>query len=151
MTMSSHFNDLIGSVSPAYLASPDNALLLCLCANAIPSIYAWPMPRDPQPATGIPIDESFAASYKAALSTNGAIHDGAIMACRSGRGYTVQGWSYRLLPPPIPQGGEINRGTAFHSCLAMSAVGGVDGVILCSRGEAIVFCDGLIAGRNILL
>lgn len=150
MKMSLHLKRLIGSVSPAYRAFPENALLLCLCANAIPSAYAWPMPRDPEPATGIPIDASFAADYAAALSVNGAIHDGAIMACRSDRGYIVQGWSYRLLPPPLPRESEFNRGTAFHSCLAMSAVVGVDGVILCSRGEAILFGDGLIVERSAL-
>ena len=141
---------LVGFVAPAYRATADDALLLCLYAGVAPTAYACPMPREPKPATGFLIDDSFAAYYAAALKVNSAIHDGAVMACKSGDSYTVQGWSFRLFPPAIAQCEEVNRGTAFHSCLAMSAVPSVDGLILCSRKEAIVFCEGIIASRTSL-
>ena len=150
MKMSLRLTTLLGFVAPAYRAAPDNALLLCLCTNVVPSAYACPMPLEPEPATGFLIDEDFATYYAAALNANSAIHDGAVMACRSDDSYAVRGWSFRLFPPAIAERGEVNRGTAFHSCLAMSAVMGVDGLILCSGRQGIVFCNGAVASRTSL-
>jgi hypothetical protein len=138
---------IAGFVAPAYRAAPNNALLLCLCKDTIPAAYAAPMSRAPEPPTGFLIDDRFSERYGAALKANPAIHDGAIMAYRRNDGYTVNGWSYRLFPPPIQHSPLENRGTAFHSCLAMSALDGVDGVLLFSGREAFVFCGGAITAR----
>jgi hypothetical protein len=151
MDVPSRLIKIAGFVAPAYRAAPNNALLLCLCANDVAAAFAAPMLRLPEPPTGFVIDDRFAMHYAAALKANPEIHDGAIMARRSGEHYAVSGWSYRLFPPPVAMAPEANRGSAFHSCLAMSAMRGIDGILLFSGREAMVFRDGEILKEAIPL
>src|SRR5580704_12351695 len=44
-------------------------------------------------------------------------------------------------PPPIGRPTLPNRGSAFHSCLAMSGVAGVEAVILFTRGEQLILMN----------
>ena len=141
MYVSPRLMKIASFVAPAYRAAPNNALLLCLCANASCS-HAVGMLRSPEPPTGFMIDERFAERYAAALSANPAIHDGAIMGRRDGEYYTVFGWSYRLFPPPIVEASVTNRGSAFHSCLAISALPEIDGLFLFSGREIMIFRNG---------
>lgn len=131
-------------MAPAYRVAPHNTLLLCLYASEIAASYAEPMLRSPEPPTGFVIDERFAMHYVAALKTNPAIHDGAIMGRRIAERYVVSGWSHRLFPPPITTAQVENRGSAFNSCLAMSALNGLDGLLLFSGGELLAFRDGRV-------
>jgi hypothetical protein len=60
--------------------------------------------------------------------------------------YIIAGWSFRLFASAVPPSTEENRGSAFNSCVAMSAVAGVDalylisksGVERCSNGQSAV-------------
>jgi hypothetical protein len=141
MEVSSRLVKIAGFVAPAYRAAPNNALLLCLCANDATS-HAAAMPRSPEPLTGFTIDDRFAEHYANALNANPEIHDGAIMARRNGEHYTVFGWSYRLFPPSVVEASVANRGSAFHSCLAMSALADIDGVLLFSANAIMIFRNG---------
>ncbi len=118
-------------------------VIACLYTGAIPDFCA-PMPRDPSPATGQIVDTRFADVLADATRINRAIHDGAIMAGRASTdaAYQVTGWSFRLLAPEGE--GEViaNRGSAFHSSLAMSRVSRVDRVYLAARGALIRFEGG---------
>jgi len=95
------------------------------------------------PACGMIFEEGFANKLSAAMSENPAVHDGATMLLREApsRRYQVAGWSYRLFPPP----GALappNRGTAFNSCLAMSNIPTVDGLLLLATSGAWKFVCG---------
>jgi hypothetical protein len=91
-------------------------------------------------------DESFPLVFAGSLVENPAIHDGAIMIGRSEKiaPYRIIGWSHRLYPREGPRRAEPNRGSAFNSCLAMSAVEMVDRVYLISRGKVFRFEKGII-------
>jgi hypothetical protein len=105
------------------------------------------MLRSPEPAVGQAFDTSFPDLLVAALQVNSAVHDGAVMLGRNNTNspYRVTGWSYRLFPPGIAQTKEPNRGSAFNSSLAMSAVLGVDRVYLVSRGTVYRFVKGSVS------
>ena len=104
------------------------------------------MPRLPSPQIGAALDGGFPDAYRRALVENVEIHDGAIIAGRASTAdnYAVIGWSYRLFPPPVANVVEANRGSAFHSALAMSAEADVDAVLLLARREVIIFKNGAI-------
>jgi hypothetical protein len=59
--------------------------------------------------------------------------------------YAVTGWSFRLFPPAKEHETSFNRGSAFHSCLAMSHQEDVDALYLLSAGRAHRFCKGSVA------
>ena len=127
------------------LAGPDTAspMIVCLHTGGLPAQCA-PMPRDPAPATGQLLDRGFAGLLAEALTLNPSVHDGAVMAGRPAPGafYRITGWSYRLLPPDGPAADVVNRGSAFHSSLAMSAAPGVDRLYLATRGALVRFEGG---------
>lgn len=102
------------------------------------------MPLEPQPELGVLLDKSFAVYFAAALALNQAVHDGAIMFGRSdpNENYRVTGWSYRLFPIEGGVVKQINRGSAFHSCQAMSLTPTVDRVYILSE-SAIRFIGGV--------
>lgn len=56
--------------------------------------------------------------------------------------YTLTGWSFRLFPDPLTTTTEPNRGSAYNSCLAMSAVAAVDFVYLLSGSGLFCFEKG---------
>jgi hypothetical protein len=103
------------------------------------------MLRSPEAPIGFVIDRRFADHYASAVRANREIHDGAIMAHLVGGAYIVTGWSYRLFPPPIAGEPPPNRGSAFHSCLAMSALPGIDGLFLFSGNKAFIFQQGAVS------
>jgi|5_EtaG_2_1085323.scaffolds.fasta_scaffold89270_1 hypothetical protein len=111
-------------------ASP---VIACLYTGASPQCAA-PMPRDPLPALGLPLNENFPTELAKAISLNDAVHDGAVMFGRTSQNehYRLQGWSFRLFPPKTETHFN-NMGSAFNSCIAMSAVKGVDAVYLINR------------------
>jgi hypothetical protein len=102
------------------------------------------MPRDPTFTTGVEFNEQFLAIYNAAVASNPAIHDGAVLVGRDSVStpYRIVAWSMRLFPPPVAKSSEPNRGSAFNSCLEMSCVAEVDFTYLVSEGRLIRFEKG---------
>lgn len=141
-------------VEAAYLAHRQSPLLVCLYTGSTMPRCAEPMARQPEPPVGLCLNDKFANAYREVLLMNAAVHDGAILAARSSEDsteYSVMGWSHRLFPPPLPGVSLPNRGSAFHSCRAMSDLPEIDGVILFTQGERMIFSDGeLQDSRKIL-
>jgi hypothetical protein len=135
-------------LAPAYTGRSGLPLLVCLYTGEIIPRFSVPMVRIPAPPVGVRLDAAFPQSYRHALLINPEIHDGAILAARNMPSdvYAVTGWSYRLYPPAAAGPSAPNRGSAFHSCLAMSALREVDGVLLFARGESLIFVDSRITG-----
>src|SRR5229473_1880370 len=134
-------------LAPAYADHSTLPLLVCLYTGTAIPRFSAPMLRIPAPPAGAVLDATFPRSYRNAMLTNPETHDGAILAARktpSDR-YAVTGWSYRLYPPNAVDPYTPNRGSAFHSCLAMSALHEIDGVILFARGERFIFVRGKVA------
>jgi hypothetical protein len=130
---------------PAYASNLQFPLLVCLYSGSALPRFAEPMPRSPDPPLGPVLDASFHAIYRQALLANPELHDGALLAGRAAGSpgyYSVTGWSYRLYPPPAGEDHSPNRGSAFHSCRAMSALSEVDGLILFARSERMIFVNG---------
>lgn len=121
-------------------------VIVCLCTGVAPFANSAPMPRQPEPKVGMPLDGAFDQHYCTALSVNPAIHDGAIMVARRDPKdlYRVVGWSYRLFPPDVHVPLIVNRGSAFNSSLAMSIVPGVDRVFLVTAYSATRFARGKV-------
>lgn len=112
----------------------ESTLIVCFyTGSALPPRCA-PMPRTPAPPTGTPFDRTFPSVVARARRENPALCDGAIMAGRSQltERYKLTGWSFRLFPDPLATTTEPNRGSAYNSCLAMSAVATLDFVYLLS-------------------
>src|SRR3569832_899737 len=105
-------------------------VIACLYTAEKPLRYAVAMSRRPSPPVGAALDEGLAEMWHEAIAINPAIHDGALAIGRQNRleAYRIRGWSYRLFPPPISLETESNRGSAYNSCIAMSAVTEVDAV-----------------------
>jgi hypothetical protein len=121
----------------------DAASTIIVCLYTGPGLppHCAPMPRVPEPLAGMLFDDRFPAVVAAALASNPAVHDGAVMIGRrsSAFAYRVVGWSYRLYPPRGPGEAEANRGSAFNSCLAMSSLEMIDRVYLISKGGVFGF------------
>lgn len=120
--------------------------IACLYTGAAPPSSCAPMLRSPEPAVGQVLDSAFADHLAAALAVNAAVHDGAVMLGREcvTSLYLVCGWSYRLFPACTAVNQEPNRGSAFNSCQAMSAVPGVDRVYLVAHGSVYRFENGSV-------
>lgn len=131
-------------VSLARNKSSQIPIIACLYTGTQLPTSCEPMLRSPPPAVGAELDNAFLENFEAAISRNPSIHDGAIMiGRRSARDkYAIRGWSYRLFPPPLQSKATPNRGSAFNSCLAMSAVRRVDRIFLLSKGGLIKFASG---------
>lgn len=112
----------------------ESTLIVCFYTGAALPPRCAPMPRTPAPPTGTPFDRTFPSLVARAQQENPAVRDGAIMAGRSQptERYKLTGWSFRLFPDPPAVTTEPNRGSAYNSCLAMSAVAAVDFVYLLS-------------------
>jgi hypothetical protein len=122
----------------------EGTLIVCFyTGDTLPSSCAA-MPRSPAPATGVPFDQNFPKLLAQAIATNPAVHDGATMVGRSHPSdvYVVTGWSFRLFPDAAKTDAEINRGSAFNSCFAMSFVRSVDCVYLLSGSDLFRFEGG---------
>jgi len=119
-------------------------IILCFFTGGMP-IHAAPMLREPAPPIGMAFDLSFADTLERAISINPAVHDGAILIGRetASSSYSVAGWSYRLLPPPVTTA-IPNKGSAFNSCLAMSAISEIDALYLFRREGLSVFQAGAL-------
>lgn len=124
-----------------------SSLIGCLYTGSTLPPHCIPMPRRPEPATGIAVDASFPSILLQALAVNPAVHDGAILIGRkrSTDAYRIAGWSYRLVPPPGPAESEPNRGSAFNSCLAMSSVETIDRIYLISADGVFRFRHGCVS------
>lgn len=137
--------DELDQIFMAVAAAPatSSPVIACLYSGNLPE-HCAPMPRDPSPATGQRIDRNFGEVLAEATKLNQAVHDGAIMAARADEGldYRLSGWSFRLLPPDGPEAAVVNRGSAFHSSLAMSCVARVERVYLVTKGSALRFQGG---------
>lgn len=98
--------------------------------------YLDPMPRHPQPDTGQIFGVNFFEIYNDAVETNAAAHDGAILFHRDSvdESYMLASWSQRIIAPAFNGLKVPNRGSAFHSALALSAAGNYDAIYLCSGG-----------------
>lgn len=108
--------------------------------------YCEQMPRSPMPMIGQSVSNDFPQVLASALQENNAIHDGAILASRLDRqaSYRVAAWSLRLFPPPVETNGYDNQGSAFNSCLAMSATSMVDSAVIISTERIIEFRSGRV-------
>jgi hypothetical protein len=149
--MSAETLSLAAKVASAY-TDLSHSLLVCLCTGEMLPATCAPMLRDPSPAVGAILGDDFASVFAEAREVNAQIHDGAVMALRrmALAPYRIVGWSHRLFPAGVGAGlGQANRGSAFHSGLAMSLEVGVDGVILLSAGERLVFVQGRVLGIGI--
>jgi hypothetical protein len=128
------------------LADPqlESTLIVCFYTGSTLPPRCAPMPRTPAPPTGTPFDRTFPDVVARARRENPAIRDGAIMTGRSHltERYTLTGWSFRLFPDSLAITTEANRGSAYNSCLAMSAVATVDFVYLLSGGGLFRFEKG---------
>lgn len=123
-----------------------STLIACFSTGqSLPRACA-PMPREPEPPGGQLI-EDLRLALGEVLAGNAAVHDGAIMLLRATPNvpYKVSGWSYRLFAAGHSPSLIVNRGSAFHSCLAMSGEPDVDIVYLISAGLAYRFSDGAMA------
>ncbi len=121
-------------------------LIACFSTGqSLPQACA-PMPREPEPPAGQFV-EDLRVALGEVLGENAAVHDGAIMFLRATPNlpYKVSGWSYRLFAAGRSPSVIVNRGSAFHSCLAMSGEPDVDVVYLISAGQAYRFSDGAMA------
>lgn len=109
----------------------------------LPSSCA-PMLRSPIPPVDQVLDLDFVEHLTAALKLNEAVHDGAIMFGREREGadYRLVGWSYRLFPGKVATERVPNRGSAFNSCLAMSALDVVDRLYLIAPRSICRFENG---------
>jgi hypothetical protein len=144
------FEHIASLLAPAYEGATGTALMVCLFTGERPPQGCEPMPRVPAPTLGALLDRTFPEQYAAALKLNPEVHDGAVLAGRVNRweAYQVQGWSYRLFPGPVGTLRFENRGSAFHSSLAMSGQVGVDAIILFARGELTIFRSGELASAG---
>jgi hypothetical protein len=137
-----HIAAILGRVhSEALISGP---LLLCFLSGDADACCES-MPRDPEPASGAWFAQDFPDLLRSALTLNPAVHDGAILLRRPGPSlpYVIDGWSYRLMAPrPNDLKGAMNRGSAYNSCLATSTRPGVDGVVLLTRGQVVMFGRG---------
>lgn len=106
--------------------------------------YAERMLREPTATTGSAFNSNFPRLLERAVSTNPAIHDGAILLNRRANtdGYFIHSWSMRLFPPPTQTDFLANKGSAYWSCLAMSALKNVECTVLIASTEAYEFRDG---------
>lgn len=122
----------------------DHLLLVVLYEGQKHPLYCAPMPVDPEPELGIPIND-FLTIYKNALTINEAIKDGAVMVRLPGRGEEypiVTGWSYRLFAPPLNVKRQVNRGSGYNSSLDFSDVEGVSSVYLVNTKDILRFEHG---------
>lgn len=119
-------------------------VIACLYTGKTSPPNCEPMPRSPMPPLGAGINADLSRCIATAWELNPAVHDGAIMIGREKKDldYRVKGWSYRLYPPPSAYDAEPNRGSAFNSCLAMSAQPRVDCLYLISGGVVTRFEGG---------
>jgi hypothetical protein len=126
--------------------SAASTIIACLYTGVDLPPHCAPMPRLPEPVTGMIFDDGFPSVLERTLELNAAIHDGAIMIGRSVSmlPYYIVGWSYRLFPPQGAREAEPNRGSAFNSCLAMSGAETVDRVYLISRDGVFRFEKGIV-------
>ena len=107
--------------------------IICLVSDERPLRFTASMARSPIPNLNWALGENFRQELLAAISLNPSVHDGAMVFMRDERAnsnYHLFGWSHRLLPPALTTSRATNRGSAFCSSEAMSAVEGVD--LVCS-------------------
>jgi hypothetical protein len=140
-----YLRNVAAFLRPAYASNLQFPLLVCLHDDSGLPRFAEPMPRSPSGPLGALLDDAFSNVYRLALLANPELHDGALLAGRTfgpATSYSVTGWSYRLYPPSAGRHHSPNRGSAFHSCRAMSALPEVDGLILFARAERMIFVNG---------
>lgn len=135
---------LFKTLAPA--RQSEATMIVCIHKGASPPTASQPMPREPSPSIGMPLDTRFAGVVREAVAHNVAIHDGAIMVGPPDANgvHRVTGWSYRLFPAGIPSESGVNHGSAFHSCLAMSGEVDVEATYLITAGHAYRFRDGQV-------
>lgn len=136
------FDDaLIGMYKDSVL---DHLLLVVLYEGQKHPLCCAPMPLDPEPGLGIPIND-FPTIYKDALTTNDAVKDGAVMVRLPTKGGCpiVTGWSYRLFASPLNVKREVNRGSGYNSSLDFSGVEGVLSVYLVNEKGILRFEHGI--------
>ena len=123
-----------------------SSTIACLYTGTNMPPFCEPMMRSPEPEIGMDVDGSLSDFLSTALVVNPSVHDGAIMMGRRSaeNNYQITGWSYRLFPPAAARQTEVNRGSAFNSCLAMSSVRNVDRLYLVSNSLFVCFERGHI-------
>jgi hypothetical protein len=136
----------VGTTLKSFAAQRRSAetTILCLYTGDVIPQSCTAMPLDPTPPSNWILDEDFSNRFSAALQINYAVHDGAIMCRRAkpNQNYVLSGWSFRLFPPQPDNLTYFNRGSAFHSCLAMSLVPSVDHMYLVSGNNLLKFRAG---------
>jgi hypothetical protein len=112
-------------------------IILVLTTHADVPPWCAPMPRNPSPPTGIPLDSAFASYFLSQLVSNPSLGDGAIVAHMGSKRQvaTVLHWSCRLFPPSSPAKRIANKGSAYNSALDLSVCAGIDSVFLANADE----------------
>lgn len=142
--------NVLETLNPLIESSIDRPpIIVCMYTGLQVPDYCAKMPREPEPPVGEIFEHDFPKSYARALIINRSVHDGAVMVGRRfiNDDYRIIGWSFRLFPAPPKITIELNRGSAFNSCLAMSFVQSVDNVYLISKGSLL----SIESGRVVLL
>ncbi len=103
-----------------------------------------PMHREPRPAVGFQIGLNFNDHLSKAFALNSSIHDGALVFGRidDTESYTLREWSMRIVSSHVAKEAEANRGSAYHSALALSSSNDVDLVCLFTPEKLEIFRDG---------
>lgn len=127
-----------------------HTIIVCLSTGSGDGKYLAQMPRNPMPDLGQPFDDTFCSEYLSAVAKNSAVHDGAVVASRQTalQDYKISGWSMRMYPPSLSVLAEDNKGSAYNSCISMSAVDGIDAVCLISSGAVYIFQNGIACVSN---
>ena len=102
------------------------------------------MRREPRLAVGFQIGPNFNEHLSNALALNPSIHDGALVFGRidGTQSYMLREWSMRIVSSHVGKEAEANRGSAYHSALALSSSNDVDLVCLYTRENLEVFLNG---------
>ncbi|MFH1294408.1 MAG: hypothetical protein ABIH90_00515 [Candidatus Aenigmatarchaeota archaeon] len=118
-------------------------LIVALYEGDLPP-FCTHMPLDPEPETGVQIND-FQTAYETAVATNNAARDGAVMVRLPedvGSVPVITGWSFRLFPPPLDVARRYNRGSGYNSSLDFSGLEGVYCVYLANLTGVLRFDGG---------
>ena len=104
--------------------------------------YCVHMPRDPEPKSEVPLTHSLTEVLFTAARTNQSIEDGAIMIRIDRDVPILEGFSYRLYPPPLDVPREKNMGSGYNSAFDFSGVDGVKCVYFINKTGLRKFIQG---------
>jgi len=146
----SHASKIIGEVNAHHIITlvsqelPFYPVILCFASSEGFPDHCHPMKRIPSVEIGQRFSEKLGRVLREAVDKNSSIHDGAIIFQKeqSSAEYSLMAWSVRLAPPNFASSEKENKGSAYNSSLAMSAVAGIEFVVLINSETICFFADG---------